>query len=591
MTGVITIETQLATWFGPADKPLLGFVHVPTSGTAREAVVMCPPLGKEHIDTYRGMRLLGEKLAAQGMAAFRFEYAGVGDSAGAEDDPDALTLWLKSIVSAVDYVRRAGAESVSIVGLRVGALLAASALQECGHVNSIVLWDPILTGRNYLREQRAFYAISVGEDDPADSRVSIMGGVLAPECADQLSRLRITGPFLGRPRTLLAVKSSVLDSRAVAGLAATLDPEMMILENHDAFTSPPSFYVDIPYTHISEIAQWLDRHAPASSSAFTPAITTTARVTVTEVGEEVFETLERFGAQELFAIRTHPATSPESEAGNISTTDAPPERGLLFFTTAIEHRVGPGRSWVTIAREAAALSVTSLRFDRRGVGDSGPIDADNPTSVYSHAADEDARTAVAALGADPRNLVMTGLCSGAWTSASMALQMGARSTILVNMILWSVRRKKSLMDAVLPEAPRIDPGAETTKLPLRGRVKGVLQSRLPYPAWKLLGIRGITQVPEVMLEALCKRGVDTTVILSPADAAWFNQQRGPEGVARMTHRGQTFDAIMPPVGDHPSYHRDLRNIVQTKAISSIAKAFGITTVPRADTANANRFIA
>ncbi len=151
MTGVITIETQLATWFGSADRPLLGFLHVPSSGTVREAVVMCPPLGKEHIDTYRGMRLLGEKLAAQGMAAFRFEYAGVGDSAGAEDDPDALTLWLKSIVSAVDYVRQAGAESVSIVGLRVGALLAASALQECGHVNSIVLWDPILTGRNYLR--------------------------------------------------------------------------------------------------------------------------------------------------------------------------------------------------------------------------------------------------------------------------------------------------------------------------------------------------------------------------------------------------------------------------------------------------------
>ncbi|MCD2115158.1 alpha/beta hydrolase, partial [Rhodococcus rhodochrous] len=89
-----------------------------------------------------------------------------------EDDPVALTFWLESIVSAVDYVRRAGAESVSIVGLRVGALLAASALEACGTVNSIVLWDPILTGRNYLREQRAFYAISVGEDDPTDSRVS-----------------------------------------------------------------------------------------------------------------------------------------------------------------------------------------------------------------------------------------------------------------------------------------------------------------------------------------------------------------------------------------------------------------------------------
>ena len=144
------------------------------------------------------------------MAAFRFEYAGVGDSAGAEDDPDALTLWLKSIVSAVDYVRQAGR------GIRqhrrTESWLPSWQRRHCrsaGHVNSIVLWDPILTGPQLPQgEQRAFYAISVGEDDPADSRVSIMGGVLAPECADQLSRLRITGPFLGRPRTLLAVTVS-----------------------------------------------------------------------------------------------------------------------------------------------------------------------------------------------------------------------------------------------------------------------------------------------------------------------------------------------------------------------------------------------
>ncbi|MCD2105312.1 alpha/beta hydrolase [Rhodococcus erythropolis] len=568
---MITIETQLATWFGSADKPLLGFVHVPISGTAREAVVMCPPLGKEHIDTYRGMRLLGEKLAARGMAAFRFEYAGVGDSAGAEDDPVALTFWLESIVSAVDYVRRAGAESVSIVGLRVGALLAASALEACGTVNSIVLWDPILTGRNYLREQRAFYAISVGEDDPTDSRVSIMGGVLAPECADQLSRLRITGPFLGRPHTLLAVKSSAVESRAVAGLAATLDPEMMILENHDAFTSPPSFYVDIPYDHIEELAEWVAEHAPVTSHAFTPAITTTARVAVTPSGDEVFESLERVGPSKLFAIRTHPAGT-ESPGGTLAPPT--PERGLLFYTTAVEHRCGPGRSWVTIAREAAEHGVTSLRFDRRGVGDTGPIRADMPTAVYSRNADEDALAAVDALGADPKNLILAGLCSGGWTAASVALKVGARSTVLVDMILWSVRRKKSLVDAVLPEAPRAISDGEKQKLPFKASLKAQLQSRLPYLAWKLLGQRGITQVPEVLLDALDKKGVHATVVLSPADVDWFRQQRGPEGIARMARRGYDFDAIMAPVGDHPAYHRDLRTLIQSSAVSAVATQFG-----------------
>ncbi len=573
--GVITIETQLATWFGPAEAPLLGFVHVPTSGIAREAVVLCSPIGKEHIDTYRGMRLLADELAARGIVAFRFDYEGVGDSSGNEDAPDAMDRWRSSIVSAVDFVRQCGAQSVSIVGLRLGALLAASALEGCGTINSVVLWDPVVNGRSFIREQRAFYSISVGEDDPTDPRVSIMGGALAPECVDELTQTRLKYPFPGNPQTLLAVRSSMKGSGAITRLTSELQPDVLTLENHEAFTSPPSFYVDIPYRHIDEIAGWIDRHAPATTHTVSPTIELTARVAVTPTGDDVYESLERVGADQLFAIRTHPATSVAHTSVDASAASfGKPERGMVFFTTAIEHRIGPGRSWVHIARDAAEHSVTSLRFDRRGVGDTGHIDANNPTSVYSRAADEDALTAVAALGAAPENVILAGLCSGGWTAASVALRLGARSTILVNTILWSTRRKRSLTDAVLPESPKIISGTDTTKPPLRAVIKAQLQSRLPYFAWKLLGHRGITQVPEVLLDALHRRGVPTKVILSPADAEWFRQQRGDEGIARMTRRGYAFDAVMAEVGDHPSYHRDLRSIIRRESMSVVAKQFG-----------------
>ena len=573
--GVITIETQLATWFGPTEAPLLGFIHVPTSGIAREAVVLCSPIGKEHIDTYRGIRLLADELASRGIVAFRFDYEGVGDSSGNEDAPDSMNRWRSSIVSAVDFVRQCGAQSVSIVGLRLGALLAASALEDCGAVNSVILWDPVTNGRKFIREQRAFYSISVGDDDPTDPRVSIMGGALAPECADQLTNTQLKYPFPGNPQTLLAVRSSMTDSVAITKLTTELQPDVLVLENHEAFTSPPSFYVDIPYRHIDEIAEWIDRNAPTAMHTVSPTIELTARVAVTPTGGDVYESLERVGADQLFAIRTHPATSDKHTSIDVPTTSfGKPERGMVFFTTAIEHRIGPGRSWVHIARDAAEHSVTSLRFDRRGVGDTGHIDANNPTSVYSRSSDEDALTAVTALGAAPENVILAGLCSGGWTAASVALTLGARSTILVNTILWSTRRKRSLTDAVLPESPKITSGTDTTKPPLRAVIKAQLQSRLPYFAWKLLGHRGITQVPEVLLDALHSRGVPTKVILSPADAEWFRQQRGDEGIARMTRRGYAFDAVMAEVGDHPSYHRDLRSIIRRESMSVVAKQFG-----------------
>jgi hypothetical protein len=51
-----------------------------------------------------------------------------------------------------------GVQSVSIVGLRLGAALAAEAVSTGLKVKNLVLWDPVVKGLEYIREMRALTA-------------------------------------------------------------------------------------------------------------------------------------------------------------------------------------------------------------------------------------------------------------------------------------------------------------------------------------------------------------------------------------------------------------------------------------------------
>ncbi len=60
-----TDGTRFATWFGPEDAPLFGVVDLPADGRCRGAVVLCPPIGKEQVDAYRGMVYLAQQLRSR----------------------------------------------------------------------------------------------------------------------------------------------------------------------------------------------------------------------------------------------------------------------------------------------------------------------------------------------------------------------------------------------------------------------------------------------------------------------------------------------------------------------------------------------
>jgi pimeloyl-ACP methyl ester carboxylesterase len=123
-----------------------GWLH---EARGRHGVVLCNPFGYDAYCTHRGWRKLAESVAAAGMPTLRFDYPGTGDSAGLEEDPKRFDAWLGSIAAGVEWLREyTGVEQVSLVGLRLGATLAALAAARIGNIDGLVLLAPVITGRS-----------------------------------------------------------------------------------------------------------------------------------------------------------------------------------------------------------------------------------------------------------------------------------------------------------------------------------------------------------------------------------------------------------------------------------------------------------
>lgn len=551
------------TWFGPEEARLFGVVHYPNDGVARAGVVICPPLGRQHLDTYRGLKMLSQQLSANGFAVMRFDYANTGDSTGDQCRDSAVDDYLESIRMAVGYLRASGAEGVALVGLRAGALLAATAASSIEGLDGLILWDPATDGRRYLREQQALYQMTVGGQDadqlpPEQDAVTLLGITLSDTAAAAFRALKMPATAGSTPVLVLSRPEQVGDRR-LADLVAADNSTVQEIDGQPEFVEPPSIVVRIPMETLKVIGKWLDANLPSEKVAFDPEITSLAVAGELPDGRKVLESITELGPNRLFAIRTAIAGTP---AGGPT---------VLFHNTACEHRVGSGRIWPDTARELAARGVNVVRYDRRGVGDTGMATDEFPW-MHSPEAKADVTDAVEALAVPSDRLITTGICSGAWNSAYTGLECGARLVVLLNILLYTWRseggseRIAQVTDAVAGEQD----GEESRGWAI---VKQGLRKWLPYQGWLLLGRLGYTQAPEVLLKALCKNGVPTELVLSPSDYEWYVEHRGLIGARRMARHGWAPKLTLAPAGDHAVLHRGLQNFIRKYLLDAARREF------------------
>ncbi len=116
-------------------------------GARRRGVLLCGTFGFEQWCAYRSWRELAAMIAGAGCPTLRFDYPGQGDSrdpAGPE-----IPAALDAIRAGLAFLRERGAEEIAVVGLRLGATLAALTGED---IDRLVMLSPFPSGKAYRRE-------------------------------------------------------------------------------------------------------------------------------------------------------------------------------------------------------------------------------------------------------------------------------------------------------------------------------------------------------------------------------------------------------------------------------------------------------
>ncbi|HXY45493.1 MAG TPA: alpha/beta hydrolase family protein [Acidimicrobiales bacterium] len=421
-------DEPLSTWFGPEESPLFGILSA-NGSEARGAVILCPPLGREHTSAYPTFARLAAELAQAGLLALRFDYRSTGDSFDRADQELEGVGLLEDVRSAVDFVRGLGVANIALVGMRVGALLAglASAVEP---FDALVMWDPCASGRSFVREQRM---LSLRIQLAGRSNVSpddIPGFLLPPEILRELSLLEFdeTTATLAERVLLLTRVDQPVDRTLVNRLVLPHVEQRKVLGQPELLDMPTPLQV-IPAAAVATIVDWLDEVMPKELRSISlpesaeVAVTSRSGRTSPEGDEEtttaVVEKAVRLGPLRLFAISTEPK---EGATGPV----------CLFVNVANEHRIGPGRLWVDLGRRLAASGLRCVRLDLSGVGDS-PARGSAPPRVYPYSAIEDVVEVARALTPEaPSNVVLFGLCSSGYHVLEAAAILSPRGVCALN---------------------------------------------------------------------------------------------------------------------------------------------------------------
>ncbi len=139
-------------YFGEEDS-LYGLIRLPQEDRKKsEGILFCYPIGQEYIRSHWAFRLLSNYLLQEGFPVLKFDYFGTGDSLGNADDWN-IERWVRDLLTAAELLKKeSGAEQISLVALRFGAVIAAKALEAGLAVNRCIVWDPVLSGSEYLSD-------------------------------------------------------------------------------------------------------------------------------------------------------------------------------------------------------------------------------------------------------------------------------------------------------------------------------------------------------------------------------------------------------------------------------------------------------
>ena len=127
----------------------------------RGAVLVAAPFGEEMNKSRKMLALQAKNLAQQGFAVLVVDLYGCGDSDGEFKDA-SWAQWKDDLHVAFSWLREHCDAPISLLGLRLGALLALDFMRDTAHqVDRLILWQPVLNGQQFLTQ---FFRLKLAND-------------------------------------------------------------------------------------------------------------------------------------------------------------------------------------------------------------------------------------------------------------------------------------------------------------------------------------------------------------------------------------------------------------------------------------------
>ena len=209
--------------------------HEPVAQTgARGALILVPPFAEELNRSRHMLAKAARRLAALGWHAVILDLYGTGDSAGEFVD-GRWDIWQSDILSARQWLQARGHETIGLLALRTGCLLAGDVMAEAAW-GPVVFWQPVLQGKTFLTQfLRVGLAAGLGAGGGNGTTVNslrerlaggetleIAGYELHPALVDALDAAVLT-PDASWPQPLRCIEVGAQSNALTPGLARAVE--------------------------------------------------------------------------------------------------------------------------------------------------------------------------------------------------------------------------------------------------------------------------------------------------------------------------------------------------------------------------------
>lgn len=192
----------------------------PTARAAHSSILYLPPFAEEMHKSRRIVASQARELVAAGYNVMLLDLSGCGDAGGNFSDA-SWQIWMEDATFAAHTLAKLGAGSLTIWGLRLGALLACKLSQGRSDIQRLLLWQPVLNGEHqidqFLRLRTVASAVSghstfdrkaLWNELRAGRSLDVAGYELSSAMALQMSKDRLNDFNPGCPVNWLEIGNS-----------------------------------------------------------------------------------------------------------------------------------------------------------------------------------------------------------------------------------------------------------------------------------------------------------------------------------------------------------------------------------------------